>query len=154
MFKKFIFSLFVMIFILYLGMKEGLSQSVFQDEKEPQIRLRNVTFQIREIESTPSPLKIFEVHIEILNQSGQLVAPPNSIKVVVVPKEMKYSGPDALVEFGLFQEEVTIDVPLPPRTWRVVTIGFSIPEGELESITFEVQINPPEGEKKTVSFNL
>jgi hypothetical protein len=34
----------------------------------------------------------------------------------------------------------------------VLVIGFLIPEEKLGSITFEVQINPPEGEKKTVTW--
>jgi hypothetical protein len=34
----------------------------------------------------------------------------------------------------------------------VLIIGFSLLETKLESITFEVQINPPDGEKKTVMW--
>jgi len=150
--KKYHSCLYLLIFIFSLGMEDGLSQSVFKEEKEPQIRLGNVTFYIREIESTPSHLIVLEVHIEILNRSQQLVAPPNSVKVVVVPKETKYKDTKAVSELALFPGEVTVSSPLPPRTGRVLVIGFLIPEEKLGSITFEVQINPPEGEKKTVTW--
>ena len=139
-----------MIFIFFLGMEDGFSQSIFQEDKEPQIRLGDVTFYLREIESTPSRLKILEAHIEAFNRSQKLVAPPNSIKVVVVPKETKYKDSNTMPELALFPGEAILNSPLPPRTGRVVVIGFSIPEEKLGSITFEVQINPPEGEKKTV----
>jgi hypothetical protein len=150
--KKYHSCLYLLIFVFFLGMEDGLSQPVFQEEKEPQIKLRNVTFQIREIESTPSHLKILEAYIEILNRSQQLVAPPNSIKVVLVPIETKYKDSKAMSELALFPGEATLDSPLPPRTGRVLVIGFLIPEEKLGSITFEVQINPPEGEKKTVTW--
>jgi hypothetical protein len=133
-------------------MKEGLSQSLFQEQQEPRIGIRNVTFRIREIESTPFPLKMLELHIEILNRSQRLLAPPNSIKVAVVPKEIKYKDTNVVAEMAFFPEEVTLNAALPPRTGRVMIVGFSMPEEKLESITFEVQINPPEGEKKTVTW--
>jgi len=150
--KKTIFYLTILILLFPLGMKEGLSQSLFQEQQEPQIRLRNVTFQIREIESDHFPLKMLEVHIEILNRSQQHVAPRDSVKVVVVPKEIKYKDTNVMAELALFPEEATLNAALPPRTGRVMIIGFSIPEEKLGSITFEVQINPPEGEKKTVTW--
>jgi hypothetical protein len=150
--KKYRPYLFLLILIFFLGMEDGLSQSVFQEEKEPQIRLGVVTFYIREIESTPSRLKILEAHIEALNRSQKLVAPPNSIKIVVVPKETKFKDSSTVSDLALFPGEVTLNSPIPPRTGRVVVIGFLIPEENLGSITFEVQINPPEGEKKTVTW--
>jgi len=142
----------LLIFLFLLGIEAGLSQSLFQEEKEPEIGLKNVTFQIREIESTPSPLRMLEAHIEILNRSQRLVAPPNSIKVVVVPKEAKYKGINGTAELALFPGEAILDFPLPPRTGRVLVIGFSMPEEKPESITFEIQINPPDGEKKMVTW--
>jgi len=150
--KKHHCCLSLLIFLFFLGIEEGLSQPLFQEEKEPQITLRNVTFQIREIESTPFPLRMLEAHIEILNRSQRLVAPPNSIRVVVVPKETKYKGTNGAAELTLFPGEATLDFPLPPRTGRVLVIGFSMPEEKPESITFEIQINPPEGEKKMVTW--
>jgi hypothetical protein len=35
---------------------------------------------------------------------------------------------------------------------RLGIIGFSMPEEKPESITFEIQINPPDGEKKMVTW--
>ena len=150
--KKYHWHLSLLILLFLLGMKEGLSQPLFQEEKEPQIRLRNVAFQIRDIESDSLPLKMLEVHIEIFNRSQRLAAPRNSIKVAVVPKEIKYKDTNVVAEMALFPEEATLNAALPPRTGRVMTIGFSMPEEKLESITFEIQINPPEGEKKTVTW--
>jgi len=77
------FYLLILILLSSLGVEKGLSQPLSKEESAPQIRLENVTFQVREIESTPSPLKILEVHVEILNRSQRLTAPPNSIKAVV-----------------------------------------------------------------------
>jgi hypothetical protein len=150
--KKTSFFLLFLIFLFSLGVGKGLSQPAPKEEGLSQIRLENVTFQIREIESTPSPLRILEVQVEILNQSQRFVAPPNSIKAVVVPKEVKSSETIPAGEFAPAPEEVTLNSPLPPRTRQVLIIGFSIPKEKLESITFEVQINPPEGEKKAVTW--
>jgi len=150
--KKTIFYFAILILLFLLGMKEGLSQALFQEGKEPQIGLRNVTFQIREIESASLPFKMLEVHIEIFNRSQRLTAPRNSIKVAVVPKEKQYKDTNVVAAMAFFPEEITLDAPLPPRTGRVMIIGFSMPNEKLESITFEVQINPPEGEKKTVTW--
>jgi len=150
--KKTILYLTILIPLFLLGMKEGFSQSLSQEEKEPRIGIRNVTFQIREIESTSFPLKMLELHIEILNRSHRLLAPPNSIKVAVVPRETKYKDTNVVPEMAFFPEELTLNTPLPPQTGCVMLIGFSMPDEKLDSITFEVQINPPEGEKKTVTW--
>ncbi|MGD0917494.1 MAG: hypothetical protein ABSB22_13660 [Thermodesulfobacteriota bacterium] len=107
---------------------------------------------MREIESTPLPLTMLEIHIEILNRSQRLTAPPKSIKAVVLPKEVKSSETTPAGEFAPGPEEVTLDSPLPPRARQVLIIGYSIPKEKLESITFEVQINPPDGEQKTVTW--
>jgi hypothetical protein len=146
------FYLLILILLSSLGVEKGLSQPLSKEESAPQIRLEKVTFQVREIESTPSPLKILEVHVEILNRSQRLTAPPNSIKAVVVPKEIKSSETIPANQFAPGPEEVTLNSPLPPRTRQVLIIGYSIPKEKLESITFEVQINPPEGEKKVVTW--
>ena len=150
--KKTILYLTILIPLFLLGMKEGFSQSLSQEEKEPRIGIRNVTFQIREIESTSFPLKMLELHIEILNRSHRLLAPSDSIKVAVVPGETKYKDTNVVAAMAFFPEEVTLNAPLPPQTGRVVLVGFSMPDEKLDSITFEVQINPPEGEKKTVTW--
>lgn len=153
-FKHVFFYLFFLNLFITLSLGESLSQSVVKDEKGPQIKLGEINFKIREIESTPSPLKLLELHIEILNKSQQSVAPPNSIRVAVVPKEIKFPSTKSGGEFVLTSEETTLNLSIPPRSGCVLIIGFTIPKEGIESITFEVQLNPPEGEKKTVSFNL
>ena len=149
--KIFICFLF-MISQWYLGIAETLSQPLTKEEKGPQIKLGEVTFQIREFKSAPSTLTLLDVRIEIRNQSRKSAALPHSIKVVVIPKEIEYSGsgPKPAKDFSLYPEEVVLDTPLPPLTFRLLTVGFSLPKEKPESVTFEVQINPPEGEKKIV----
>jgi hypothetical protein len=95
---------------------------------------------------------MLEVQVEILNKSRRITALPNSIRVVVVPKEIKFPEGTSGAEFNPTQEEITIAVPLSPNTSRMVIIGYSLPETKPESITFEIQMNPPDGEKKTVTW--
>jgi hypothetical protein len=72
--------------------------------------------------------------------------------VVVTPKEIKFPEGASVTEFNLNPEEVSLDLPLPPATGRVLMIGFPLLEAKPESITFEIQVNPPDGEKKTVTW--
>ena len=142
----------VLIFLLFLATRVVLSQPKVVEEKGPEIRLGEITFGVKEFQSTPSPLIMLEIHIEILNRSRSSTAPPNSIKVVAVPKEIKYPGGASIPGFNPTQEETTLAVPLLPKTGRILIIGFSLPETKPESITFEIQMNPPEGEKKIVKW--
>ncbi len=142
----------ILIFLQLLVTGVGFSQSQAVEEKGPDIRMGEITFQVREPPSSPSPLKVLEIHIEIFNKSRQTTAPPNSIKLVLVPKETKYPEGTPGTVFGPGQQETTIPVPLPPVTGRIVTFGFSLPEKIPESMTFEIQVDPPEGEKKTVKW--
>jgi hypothetical protein len=142
----------VLIFLLFLATGVIFSQPKAIVEKGPEIKLGEVTFFVREFESTTSPLKMLEVHVEIFNRSQRSAAPPNSIKVVVVPKEIKYPEEASVTEFKPTQEETTLTVPLPPNSGRLLIFGFSLPEKKPESVTFEIQINPPDGEKKTVKW--
>jgi hypothetical protein len=151
-YKKTALCLTILIFSFFLEVGEVLSQPKTQEEKGPQIRLGEVTFQIREIESKPSPLKMLEIQVEIFNRSYRSVAPPNSIKVVVVPKEIKYLEEPPVANFTPTPEEVWLNSSFSPNTSRVLIIGFYLPEKKPESITFEIQINPPEGEKKMVTW--
>ena len=151
-FKIIITYAFVLVFLLSLGMGEVYSQGKPKVEKGPEIRLGETRFQTREIGSPPSQLKMLEIHIEVINRSRTSAAPPNSIKVLVTPKEVKFSEGTPVTEFALNPEEVTLNFPLPRSTGRVLIFGFSLPEKKPESITFEVQINPPDGEKKTVTW--
>ena len=152
-FKIAILSLSIHLFLFSLGMEVALSQTKPKmEEKGPQIHLGEVTFQVREIEPAPSSIKMLEVHIEVLNRSRQSTAPANSIKVIAVPKDVKFSIATPVSEFNPTSEEITLNFPLPPREGRVVIFGLSLPEKTPESILFEIQINPPGGEKKTVKW--
>jgi len=150
-YKKTIFFLTILISLFFFWVGAGLSQPASEAEKGPEIKLGEVTVKIREFDSTP-PLKILELQIEILNRSRQSAAPPNSIKVVVTPKEIKFSSTKSTSEFTPTPEEMTLNLPLQPISGRVMIIGYPLRTESPESITFEVQINPPEGEKKTVTW--
>jgi len=143
---------FALIFLQCLVTGVGFSQSRAVEEKGPDIRLGGITFLVRELPSTPSPLRMLEIQIEIINKSRQTTAPPNSIKLVLLPKETKYPEGASGTEFNPGQQETTIAVPLPPNTGRIMTFGFSLPGKIPEFMTFEIQIDPPEGEKKTVTW--
>ncbi len=150
--RKTFFYFSILFFSLFLVMGGVYSQPKPTEEKGPEIELGAVTFLVREFESTPSPLKMLEIHVEIFNKSRRTAAPPNSINMVVVPKEIEYPESDSGSEFSPPQEEAALNVPLPPNTGRVLIIGFQLPEKRPESITFEIQVNPPDGEKKTVKW--
>ena len=152
MLKNIIFYSSLLISLSSFGVKESLSQPVSKEEIRPQIRFGNITFLPREIESSSSSLRLLEIQIEIFNRSQNVTAPPNSIRVVVAQKEVKYSSPKVSEEFSPPPEEATFSSPLPPGFGRVLIIGFPIPKEKVDSITFEIQINPPEGEKKIVTW--
>jgi len=139
----------ILIFSFFAGMEDCLPQPA-KPGKEPKIQLGSISFRIREIESTPSPLNMLEVQIEVLNVSDQAAAPADSIRLVITPKEMEYGKPGTAGSLPS-REEIAIPSPLPPRTAKILTVGFQLDKGRPESATFEIQINPPEGEKKTVS---
>lgn len=146
--KKIIFYPAILISLFFLSVGVGLSQPTSEEEKGPEIKLGEVTAKMREFQSTP-PLKLLEIQIEVLNKSRQSAAPPDSIKVVVTPKEIQPAS-----KFPLTPEESVLNFPLPPKTGRVVIIGYPFPEETPQSITFEVQINPPEGETKMAIWEL
>ncbi len=121
-------------------------------EEVPDIRFGKITLQTRDFESVTPPRKILEVQVEILNKSGRIIAPPNSVRVVVVQRELKYPGGISAAEFKPTRAETTITDPLPPGAGRTLVFGFSFPEQKPDSITFEIQINPPDGENSTVTW--
>jgi len=151
-YKNTILDVTILIFCFFLGMGTGLSQPAAVAEKGPEIRFGEVVAKVREFESTPSSLKILELQIEIINQSKQSEAPPNSIKVVVTPKEIKFSSSKSTSQFTPTPEEMTLNLPLLPRSGQTMIVGYPLPTDSPESITFEVQINPPDGEIKTVTW--
>ena len=142
-------SLLSLLFFLAMGVAFSQPKAV---EEKPDIRFGKITFQTREFESSTPPLRMLEVQIEILNKSRRITAPSSSIRVVIVPKEIKFPEGTSGVEFNPTQEETTLTVSVPPNTGRLVIFGFSLPEKKPESITFEVQINPPDGENSTVKW--
>jgi len=150
--KTITYSSILLLFLLLHGTGVALPQPKAVEEKDPDIRLGEITFAVREFQSTPSPLTMLEIHIEVLNRSHTSTAPANSIKVVLAPKEIKYPGGASTPGFNPTQEETTLTAPLPPSTSRILIIGFSLPETKPESITFEIQMTSPEGEKKIVEW--
>ena len=149
-YRNILWGLALMISLFSMRTGEVLSQPLPKEEP-PQVKLGDVAFKLRGLEATP-PFRILEVHIEILNQSRQSAAPPNSVKVAVTPKEIESLTSSSPTKFNLTPEETTLELPLLPRTRRIVIIGYSLQTDSPESINFEVQINPPEGEKKTVTW--
>jgi len=150
--KKIALYLFVVVFSSFLVTGEVFPQPKPKVERGPEIRLGEIRFQTREAGSPPSQLKMLEIHIEVINRSRTSAAPPNSIKVVVTPREIKFPEGTPVTELALNPEEVTLNLSLPPSTGRVLIIGYSLLETKPESITFEIQMNPPDGEKKTVKW--
>ncbi len=154
-FRKIFFYLTILMMWAYLvNGGEVFSQPVLKgkEEKGPKVRFGEITFVHKEIEAKPNPLKMLEVQVEVINQSRRFIAPPNTVRVVIIPKEIIFLSETPSEGFQLTPEESTLGLPLPPGTGRMLIIGFPLPKERLESITFEVQINPPEGEVKVVSW--
>jgi len=148
--KKIFFFLLVLILFAFIGPEKSLSQPLSREE--PIIKLGEITFRVREIESTPSAIKILEFHIEVLNRSRLATAPPNSIKIVVSQKEVIYTGPKPAEEFAPAPQEAVLSIPLPPLAGRVFIFGVPLPKEKVESITFDIHLNPPDGDKKTITW--
>jgi len=142
--------LFFLTLLFFIGQGKTLSQPI--SKEGPLIKLGEITFRVREIESSPSALKILEIYIEVLNRSRTATAPANSIKVVVSQKEIVYAGPKPAEGFTPVPQEVALSIPLPPLTGRVIIFGLPLPKEKVESITFEIHLNPPDGEKKGVKW--
>ncbi len=145
-------ALFLLVLILFAFTGPGKSLPQLLSREEPIIKLGEVTFKVREIESAPSAIKILEFYIEVLNRSRIATAPPNSIKVVVSQKEVIYAGPKPAEEFAPAPQEAILSIPLPPLTGRVLIFGVSLPKEKVESITFDIHLNPPDGDKKTITW--
>lgn len=149
--RKFIFCLLLFLLLCPLGGSKGFSQPARSEEAPPEIRLGEISFRVRE-EPPPSSLKLIELNIEVLNRSKNKAAPPNSIRVVVVQKEVNYSNQKPKEELSLPLQEASLPLSLPPLTGRILIFGFGLPMEKVESITFEIHLNPPEGEKKMVTW--
>jgi hypothetical protein len=129
----------VLIFLIFLTTGLILSQPGDAEQKGPEIRLGEIAFWVREFQSTPSPFRMLEIHIEVFNRSRLSTAPPNSIKVVVTQKEAKFPEGTPVTEFASSPQEVTLDLPLPPST-VVYSLSAFTSRAKPESITFEVQV--------------
>ncbi|NWF91714.1 MAG: hypothetical protein HXY46_02255 [Syntrophaceae bacterium] len=138
--------------LLFLAAIKALPQPAPKEEPKPQVSLGEVMVKFKEFESKPSPLKILELHVEILNQSRDATAPAGSVKVVATPLGMRISSNGTTSEFPSDPQEMILDRPIPPRSGQVVIFGFPFPREDPDSATFEIQINPPEGEKRTVTW--
>ena len=148
--KKIALFLLILIHLSFVGIGKSTSQPLTKEE--PIIKLGEVTFKVREIEATPSNIKILEFYIEVLNRSRLAAAPPDSIKIVVSQKEVVYADPKPAEEFAPVPQEAVLSIPLPPLTGRVLIFGVPLPKEKVESITFDIHLNPPEGEKKNLSI--
>jgi hypothetical protein len=150
-FKK-LASFLLFLFPIAFWAPEALCQVSETAEKALPVRIGAIVFQVREIEATPSPIQMLEVQIEIINRSQKVTVPPNTVKLVAAPKEITFPSSRPASPFAPSTEEVMLTHPLPPMAIRIMVIGFPVPKERPESISFEVQINPPEGEKKTVTY--
>lgn len=149
--KKTIVYSSLLFFLILQTTGSAFSQSRTTD-RGPEVRLGEITFKVREFKSPPSRLRMLEIYIEVLNKSRAFAVPPHSIKVVVNPKEIAFPKEASRSAFAPGQEEMTFDSSLPPNTGQVMILGFSLLDSKPESITFEIQLNPPDGEKKIVKW--
>ena len=148
--KKTIVWISITILMAFIGSDNGFPQPP-PTEEIARGTLGNISFYIREIEAKPSPLTLLEIQVEIMNRSRRSTVLPNSVKAMVAPKEINFSS-ELKDGFSLTTEEATLTAPISPGGSRLLIIGFQIPRERLESIVFEVQINPPDGEKKIVKW--
>lgn len=120
-------------------------------KEAPLIKLGEITYRVREAGSSPAPLRMIELYVEILNRSRTATAPANSIRIVVSQKGIVYADQKPSEEHALPSQEMTLPSALPPLSGRSLIFGFSLPDEKIESITFEVSLNPPEGEKRSIT---
>jgi hypothetical protein len=136
-----------------LWIPEAYPQTPAATGKKYPVQIGTVGFRIREFEATPSPIKMLEVQIEVINRSQKETVPANETKVTVAAKEIRFFPPAPATEFAPTPEEIVLTHPIPPSAVRVTIVGFPLPKQRLETISFEIQVNPPEGEKKTATYN-
>lgn len=138
--------------LLWVALQSAFAQPTIDNRKELQVRLGEVTFRLREIGAKPSPFKLLELHVTVFNQDRREVLPPNTVTVVARIKaaELSEGSPGSREDEGTV--EATLNASLPPLTGRVVVLGFPLPEGKSSAVTFEVQVNPPHGELKRITW--
>jgi len=146
------FSLFFLSLLFVPETAPVFSQPAQQEGPVPEVRLEDINFRVREIPSSPSPLTLLEVHVSLFNPGQKVTVPPNSIQLAVVPREITFLTHSPKDQPNFQPETTTLSFPLAPRTGRVLITAFSLPAEAVESITFDIQINPPQGEKKTATW--
>ncbi len=96
---------------------------------------------------------MLELQIEIINRSNKETIPSNAVKIAVTLKTVRFSMEGPAGSFAPPPGEVILTSPIPPRSGRIGIVGFSLPREKVDSISFEIQINPPEGDKKVATYN-
>ena len=150
--SRIFFSLFSLVLVFVLEPAHIFSQPAEQEETKLEVRLEDVDFRVREIQSSPSPLTMLEVHVSLFNPNQKVTVPPNSITLAIVPKGITFLSTPPKDQPDLQPEITTLTFPLAPRTGRLLITAFSLPMASVESVTFDIQINPPQGEKKTATW--
>ena len=146
------FSLSLLVLLFVLGTAHVFSQPAQQEETVLQVRLETISFRVREIPSSPSPLTLLEVHVSVFNPNKKATVPANSIKLAIVPKEITLLSTPPKDQPDLQPEITTLNFPLAPETGRLLITAFSLPMEAVDSVTFDIQINPPQGEKQTATW--
>jgi hypothetical protein len=146
------FSLFCWVLLFALGTTHVLSQPAQQEETVLQVRLETISFRVREIPSSPSPLTLLEVHVSVFNPNQKVTFPADSIKLAIVPKGITFLSTAPKDQPDLQPEITTLNFALAPGTGRLLITAFSLPMASVESVTFDIQLNPPQGEKKTATW--
>lgn len=146
------FFILALILIFFFPQKDYLFSQIRDDREKTPLKFGSITFNMRETESKPSNIKFLEIYIELLNISREKTIPANSIKIVLEPKEIKFLDHSNEISWLINKEEKIIDFPLLPLSGRVVVFGILLPQKKLQSISFEIQLNPPYGEKKLITW--
>jgi hypothetical protein len=146
------FSFLCWMFLFTLGTTHVFSQPAQQEDTVLEVRLETISFRVREIPSGPSPLTLLEVHVSVFNPNQKMTFPANSIKLAIVPKGITFVSAPPKDQPNLQPEITTLNFALAPRTGRLHITAFSLPMQSVESVTFDIQINPPQGEKQTATW--
>lgn len=144
------FFILVLILIFFFPQKDCIFSQIREDGEKLPLKFGSITFNTRETESKPSEIKFLEIYIELLNTSRKKTIPANSTRIVLEPKEIKFLDHSNEISWLINKEEKIIDFPLPPLSGRVVVFGILLPQKKLQSISFEIQFNPPYGEKRLI----
>ena len=121
------FQMFFLILSLLLGHGLIHSQPAQQELTSRDIELEEIIFRVREIPSSPVPLRLIEIQISVFNRSQRVTVPPDSLKIAIVPKEVAFLSTPPKDDSSLRPQTVTLNASLLPRTGRILVISFSLP---------------------------